>query len=368
MTEKISTAAGKARMSNMELLRIVAMMMVLVVHADFWLIGVPTARQLTSDPLPAWTKIFIESGAIGCVDLFVLISGWFGIRPTWRGVGKLVFQSLFIVTLVYVAFWLTGQAVPTWADVAEILMVAEGSIWFVKAYLVLMILAPVLNAFVEHVDRRTLGATVALGLGFQTIFGWVTNGAAFFNAGYSPLSFAFLYLLARYARRYPSRLTRMGFGRSMLTYVGLTLLTTALMGLFIYVGQRGLAARMYSYVSPLVIFGALYLLLAFSQLRFRSRWINFVGASSFSVYLLHTTPVFAYACFRDPLLSIYKSLSGPLCLLAMAGVLTAIFALAIAVDQLRLFCWNRLEKCFPKPRPRALQADQTSDVIASEGK
>ena len=40
-------------------------------------------------------RMLFESLAIVCVNVFVLISGWFGIRPKWKSVTNFLFQVFF---------------------------------------------------------------------------------------------------------------------------------------------------------------------------------------------------------------------------------------------------------------------------------
>ena len=82
----------KTRQSNVELLRLLAMFMVLLLHAvqSFqW----PRGGFLMSQPrLVHLGFSFVEMISVVAVNVFVLISGWFGIRPTTRGLGKFLYQ------------------------------------------------------------------------------------------------------------------------------------------------------------------------------------------------------------------------------------------------------------------------------------
>jgi len=75
----------KERDSNMELLRLIAMFLILLVHADFWTLGAPTATECVNTTLDASLRVFFEQLSIASVNIFVCISGWFGIRPSFRG-------------------------------------------------------------------------------------------------------------------------------------------------------------------------------------------------------------------------------------------------------------------------------------------
>lgn len=91
----------KERLANMDLLRIVAMLMVLVVHADFIALGVPAVEDLHLNPFGVATRYAIEMFAIVGVDVFVLLSGWFGIHFKVRKLSELLFQVFFFSRLLF---------------------------------------------------------------------------------------------------------------------------------------------------------------------------------------------------------------------------------------------------------------------------
>lgn len=87
---------NKVRQSNYELLRIVAMFMVMMLHVNFLALGKPTMDEANSATIPTFVRIMFEVMSVGCVDLFVLISGWFGIKANRKSLLAFVFQVVFI--------------------------------------------------------------------------------------------------------------------------------------------------------------------------------------------------------------------------------------------------------------------------------
>ena len=85
----------KERLSNFELLRILAMFLVLVVHANFFSINVPTHIECIRNGAVSFFRFFIESISIVCVDVFVLLSGYFGIKCRVKSFFNLFFQIIF---------------------------------------------------------------------------------------------------------------------------------------------------------------------------------------------------------------------------------------------------------------------------------
>ena len=128
------------RKSNIELLRIVAMFLVLIVHAGFFSLGVPTPAEASAAPLTVLTRIFFQSVSVIAVLVFVLISGWFGIRTKVKSVVNFLFQCLFYSLSIFAVMLLTGHATFDWKSIQNVLLFVN-SFWFIKAYLCLMIFA-----------------------------------------------------------------------------------------------------------------------------------------------------------------------------------------------------------------------------------
>ena len=102
--------------------------------------------------------------------------------------------------------------------------------------------------------------------------------------------------------------------------------------------------RMFNYTNPLVIASSQYLLLAFSKMNFQSGIINKIAASSFAVFLLHTNPNLCKQYFIPTIHLLNKEFSGILFLITTLLFLISVFFVAILIDQLRIYLWNKIEK------------------------
>lgn len=315
------------------------MFLVLVVHAGFFSLQAPTPETFHQSPASSTGLLFFQSLSIGCVNMFVLLSGWFGIRPKVKSFFNFVFQCLFFLIGIYLVCLASGLAELSLRGIAACFVLLKWN-WFIKAYIGLYILAPVLNAYVEHSSRSQLGWTLVCFYLFQTIYAWVANAAEFFMTGYSTLSFIGLYLLARYVRCYPSRLTSLPAHYDFLIFAFIVVFQTLLAFGSLYVGVSFPIGRIYNYVSPLVIISSVYLLLGFSKMQFASKWVNWVAASSFAVFLLHTNPNLCLPYFCPMVRWIYANADGLPCLLYLFLFLSAVFVVAILVDQVRIKLWN----------------------------
>ncbi len=316
----------------MEALRIIAMFFVLMLHANFLALGWPTSEEVSANPLSWGIRIFFESLSIGAVDIFVLISGWFGIQPKLKSFGNLTFQCLFFGVGIYISCVLTNISSLSLTGTINSLYIRQYN-WFVPAYILLYILSPVLNAFIEHSTKKQFSFVIISFYTFQSIYAWIIGGEnGGFLSGYSTISFIGLYLLARYVRLHSPKFTKFSYKLDLVIFISLVLLNS----LGDYVLHN---SRFFQYNSLIVIFSSLHLLLAFSKLRFHSRIINWIASSSFAVFLLHIDnnilPYFLYYCRQ-----IYQEHSGIKYLATICVFLTAVFAVSVLLDKIRICCWK----------------------------
>ena len=194
----------KTRQSGVELLRIISMLLVLLIHANQWN---EKWHSLNLNDLfnTSTTTIFLQSLSCVCVNVFVLISGWFGIKFSIRRLAKFVFQCMFFFTLLYLLSLLFGFKSLSIRGIMDCFLFNDMN-WFIRAYIMLFIISPILNAFVEKANKSELEITLIFFFAFQIIYGWATPAAKFIEWGLSVTSFVGLYLLAQYIRRHQYKL------------------------------------------------------------------------------------------------------------------------------------------------------------------
>lgn len=96
MNGKTKSSHG-GRLSSFEAVRIVAILMVLVVHCVRNKFEVTDPHTLAIEcGWLSWEECVMASFGILGVNLFILISGWFGIRLSARGVFGIFFRNYFL--------------------------------------------------------------------------------------------------------------------------------------------------------------------------------------------------------------------------------------------------------------------------------
>jgi surface polysaccharide O-acyltransferase-like enzyme len=344
MSNQNTISIKQERQSNIELLRIIAMFLVLVVHCDYRTFGAPSLELIHSNTLSSFLKILVENISIICVDVFILISGWFGIHPKIKSAGNFIFQCLFFSFGVYLIFVFCGLENFNLRRIGVCLYFGKRG-WFVKAYLCLYILSPVLNAFVEKASQKQFGITILLFYVFSSLYGW-SNSAQDFLEGYSTISFIGLYLLARYVRLYPMKFFKLKKSKDFLLYFILTLLFPISIMLLARMGFDGIIVYLMNfnvyYISPFVIFASLFLLLCFSKMRIRSRVINWIATSCFAVYLLHGNPSIFESYFMPFVKNLNDTYNAPIFFVTLFLFLICVFVFSILVDKIRIYIWNHI--------------------------
>ncbi len=357
------------RQSNMELLRLVAMMMILVMHMDYGAFGLPTAESVENAPMTTFGRIFVEHLCLVAVNVYVLISGWFGIRPKMKSFVRLMLQVAMYSIIITGAFLLLGKTAFKIGYVTDMLIIGK-QYWFVVSYLLLYLVSPILNTFVEHSSKREFQWMLLVFFGFQFVYSWIF-GLEEFAGGYSALSFMGLYLLARYVKIYENdndnerrrtkddnennhpdgiascftfHSSRFTLHSSLFTFsqlLALYLFIAAITALFVFLayGWKGdsfgdaCAGIFAHYNSPFIVVSSLVVLLMFSKLKFQSKVINYLSSSAFAVYLIHAHPLLwdEYLNLFPPIYAKYPNLLGVLLMMLVAVI---IFFLCIVIDKI----------------------------------
>ncbi len=321
----------QGRSSNIELLRIVSMFLVLMIHY-IPSRPVPTGETLVHDTLGTLFTLELRSICFVCVNCFILISGYFGIRWRLKSFANLLFRIFFwVIVCPLVMAVITGSF-----EVGELLHAFyNGSTrWFIEAYIGLYVIAPVLNSFIEKSTRRELGLFILAFYLFSTLWGYVGH-AADFNRGMSVISLMGLYFIGAYLRENQEGV----FARPAWFHLAVYLVTGFVMvGIAVAGLKAGISLSPHGYINPLIILESVALFLFFKQLNLGSiAWINSVAASAFAVYLIHSdstiNPYYKAACNY---IEAHYSLSFLYALVFLVGV----FVVSVLADKVRIVVYR----------------------------
>lgn len=331
-----------SRQSNFELLRLVCMFMVLICHAN----GYINESDLVG--VEGVIRVVINQLIVICVNVFVMISGWFGIKATWKGAMTLFFQSAFLGLLCFSVLRILGLPVSFSKGLLPCLLLGYGY-WFVVAYIILYAISPVLNKFCENATKKEFQYVLAAFFIAEFVYGYLLD-VGHFSFGFSPLFFIGLYLLARYAHLYPGKMFSLKKGYDLSIYFILSI--TSMFGLWYGYKWFGMGFHLNHYDSPLTIAASLFFLLYFSKLKFQSKTINWLAISAFAIYLIHESPMvspFYHQLFHEMKHSLSIIAYYPL----MLGAAFIIGVLCILIDKIRIWVWDALLRLISEKGERA---------------
>ncbi len=286
-------------MANYELLRILAMVMVVVMH----FLAHGDYLPALDAPLDGIRMIggLLEAFCLVAVNTYVFISGYFSVKSTFKP-GKaiaLLCQIWFYALLLLAVLFLLG--VPTavqkqgiYGLVQYLFPIETEHYWFATSYFMLYLLSPALNAAARNLTRRqfqiTIGGLLILFSGIKSISPIVF---AFDRYGYDLSWFICVYLTAAYLGLYGwDFLEKKGW----IVYVG-----SCLAGFFINLSTWFLSQRWdsfgYYFTVPFhynfifCLTGAIGLFFGFSRISIKegkaAHAIRKMGSLCFGVYLLH---------------------------------------------------------------------------------
>jgi len=301
----------KKRMANYELLRIVAMVMVVVMH----FLSHSDSLLALDQPLSGVRILgsLLESFCLVAVNTYLLLSGYLGIRSSFKP-GKavsLLCQIWFYALLIPLA--LTFLGVPVIASelgiyglVQYLFPIETEHYWFATSYFMLYLLTPVLNKAAKGLTKRQFEMVLA---GLLILFSGIKSISpvvfAFDRYGYDLPWFVCVYLTGAYLRLHGderlkrSHPSRPGFWvkkAGWLLYAGSCLLGFGINGAMWFMARRW-DGFSYYFTVPFhynffpCLAGAVGLLYGFSRISLRegvgAEVVRRLGRLSFGVYLFH---------------------------------------------------------------------------------
>lgn len=337
---------ANTRKSNIELLRLVCMLMIVNLHTFCF----PEFESGTPSHIGVFRLLDLirESIAIPAVNIFVLISGYFSIKLKPKKLCSLLFQCYFWLILIWGVMVGLGYATVTKNIIINRLFFFNDSYWFIREFLVLMVISPFLNLVVGNLSLVKFRNYLVAYLAIQVIYSIYATQP--FGEGYTVASFIGLYLVGRYLR-----MSQFGSQISMKTLlwalVGLVAVETAGAVVSMVLNNSDWYYYLLQYNNPVVIIEAVVIFLIFNKFNISSPIINYCSGSALAIYLLHEHPDVEHlflTYFRGDLYAVPVVQHIVILLLSFV----AIFVVAILVDKLRLGIFNYL---YPRCRKLLLK-------------
>ena len=319
------------RRSNIELLRCFAMLCIIVYHLLMYVV-------LPAHPGESIYQALQIPLHIG-VPLFVLISGYFGIRFSLRGLMRLFSKSyIYIVPLTLIPSIIGGSSIK---DVLKHLFpFGFYALWYLNVYLYLFLLSPIINRYIEGITKKQRVYLLLVLMFISVYIGNVTQGDPHLSDGKNIINFLLLYMIGNTIRQEQSRINSI-LGRKM--FILYILFNIALVLVFMYIPILAGKIWKYSfaYNSPIIIINSVWAFAMFTKLRFSSKFVNWMGGSIFACYLLQS--VCWHNCFEVPVQKLNVIFVNPfvaVILMILFGAISMLFM--VCIDKCLNPLWNRL--------------------------
>lgn len=311
------------RKSNIELCRLISILLVMLVHT--------TSQSLGDDR--SLGALMLEAFSVIGVNVFVLITGFFSATPKKSSLLNIAFICLFWMIVKVVCKYVCGQEISY-----ENAFFITSSNWFIANYIGLLLLTPILNSFCNSVRKNALLRGVISLIAVEVWFDLLPPNPAVSlgtQRGYSVLSFAVLYLLARYIRLYglPTWFKK----HSLLIYLFFSLSLGGVAYLGKMTGHSGIDVFLFAYNNPIVIVSSVAFLSSFERIKIQSKFINHLAKSTLAVLLGHSAIFFLYT---KQFKFLYDNFTGIEVVALWALAIAIVFVASILIDQLRLLLWK----------------------------
>lgn len=181
------------RNSSIELFRFFSMVGIVIYHCILW--GTNKNYNyiygLGTDWHTASHLSLYSLGNVG-VTSFMFLSGWFGIKLNWGKIVDIIMMLLFY--LIIVRYW-AGVSI---LKIIGLSLHPWDGWWFVRCYLFICILSPIINYGIERISKRSFTIVIV----FVTIYTYFGHALALKSEMNIDLLLS-IFLWGRYLKRYP---------------------------------------------------------------------------------------------------------------------------------------------------------------------
>lgn len=329
----------KTRMANIELLRVISMLMVVTLH--FLGRGGVNAGATTLSSTWILASVW-DSLAIISVNVYVLISGYFLIKSSFK-MQKLIDIVLQVFTYsfgLYLIFLITGKNSFSISGFGtSIIPLLTNQYWFASAYAGLYILFPFINkALLTMTQKQHRNLCIILILMFTMYLPSTTLQ----QSGTSIVWVICLYVFGAYLRLYYVPKGALNWKNVVFYLVPAILLPLSKIGISIVAKIISPSLLVYNgwfykYNSIFVVWAAVALFVVFLNIEIHSeklsKFICLMGSLTFGVYLFHNNP-----SLRDHLwnaLNLPSIMNNWWFFFAGVGIIVLIFIVSAIVEFIR---------------------------------
>lgn len=336
--DEIKTLNFNERNYGIDLLRIVAMIMVILIHSYGY-------GGLSYNAFGAnhYTSKLIYTFCEGAVNCFALISGFVGYKAKHK------FSNIFYL-IIQVAFWaillttIYKFRYPSEVENSEFVFCAfpfvHTQYWYFRAYFCVFLFIPFMNLLIDKTTRNQANfLIITIFIVFSVIPTYFSYDAFILNNGLSPLWIALLYIVGAYLSKYNFNEK---YKKKYLLLVFLICITITYLWDLFSNDDFMFLKKLTLYTSPTLVIGSICLVLLFSKIKIGSiskKIVKFFTPLTFSVYIIHMSTYVINKFFRGFYIEFvdYNPFLFPI---VVIGASILIFIICALIDYLRLLLFK----------------------------
>ena len=337
-------AVAKLRSSNLELYRILCMLMIVahhfVVNSDVVKVDGPILAAPTS-PNTLFLLLYGAWGKVG-INCFLMITGYFMCtsKITLRKFVKLMGQVYLYKWLIYPILLISGYETFSLGRIIKLIM----PVWnfnqnFTCCFIGFWLTIPFLNILVQNMTKRQHELLLLLMLTLYTLLGSILG----FNVAMNYVTwFAIIYFIASYIRLYPTAFFDKRNFWGWITLLCLVVACVSIIVMWILFKDGYFFVIDCNKIFAVVIAVSSFLWFKNMNIKY-SKVINAFGAGTFGVLLIHAnSDAMRTWLWKDTLdiVGHYTLPFGQLVLFSV-GVVLAVFVICNLIDQLRIATFEK---------------------------
>ncbi len=288
-----------ARQGNFELLRIIAMIMIVTLHY----LGKGKLLNLDNGSITYFVAWFCEALSYVAVNVYVLISGYFtkSTKFKFNKILDLWIQTIIISGTAYIIALKTGisEEFKSPDFFKSFMPITRNSYWFITTYFVFCAIAPFLVNIVNTINQKQHKTVCATLVFITSVLPTILYEADWLkiSKGYHIIWFVTLFFVASYIRKYDT------FKKNPFFYFVLYLLSCTigyvikfvLCYLTLSLNNTDKSDKFFANYNMFFVFlASVFLFLAFKNIKINSNILNkiilFFSSATLYVYLIHEAP------------------------------------------------------------------------------
>ena len=280
------------RNTNIELLRILSMMMIIAGHFA----GQGGLLDTSEKTISRLVICVFGSGQRIAINLFLIISVWFLVDQEFKAIRiiKIWLEVLFYTVLITVIVQVFIEPVSIKDFIQAFMPFLGRPLWFASAYIALLLLSPFLKKVTELPPKQHGSLVIVLGIITCVL---PTIATEMDNYLCAVIWFCFVYILVGYYKHYvhPTKINAyLCLAVGIALYIGMSSFTALNFDSKILVRAQLICSRfLHDFKTIPNVFISFCVFFGFINMKPRySKFVNELAAGSFAVYIIHQTPVF----------------------------------------------------------------------------